>query len=107
LQLLLLAPLIEELVFREGFVALFEKFKLNKILILSLNSILFSLSHLPALWHLPVEFHSFIAFQVFYTLILGWICTKVRIETKGLALPIIHHFLFNLIFYVALKMSYI
>ncbi|MAX67573.1 MAG: CPBP family intramembrane metalloprotease [Bacteriovoracaceae bacterium] len=101
LQLLVLAPLIEELVFRGAFVEVCEKLRLNNKLILVSNSLLFSLSHLPALWTLPAEFHHFIGFQVFYTFFLGWVCTKSRLVTKGLVEPILIHFIFNFVFYLA------
>ena len=61
------------------------------------------MSHLPALWFLPEEFHGFIGFQLFYTLLLGWICAKSRVKTNGMLEPVVLHFAFNLIFYIAVK----
>ncbi len=101
LQILILAPIIEEAVFRGAFIEFAEKLKLNFIVSISINSVLFSLSHLPAIWNLPNEFHSFIGFQLFYTVILGGICTYSRLKTKGLISPILLHFCFNLVFYIA------
>jgi len=102
IQLLILAPIIEELVFRGAFYLVSERYHNNKKFILFANSILFSLSHAPAFFVLPVEFHSFIWFQLFYTLILGWICTNSRMRTGSLIEPISLHFVFNLIFYFAI-----
>ena len=103
IQILILAPIIEEFVFRGAFIQVFENAKLKKPVIIYLNAILFSMSHLPALWFLPEEFHGFIGFQLFYTLLLGWICAKSRVKTNGMLEPVVLHFAFNLIFYIAVK----
>lgn len=103
LQILILAPIVEELVFRGAFIGVFENSKLKKPVVVYLNALLFSMSHLPALWHLPEEFHGFIGFQLFYTLVLGWVCAQSRVKTKGVLEPIILHFFFNLVFYIAVK----
>jgi len=100
-QILFLAPIIEELVFRHALFGAFKShFKNENMLILS-NAIFFSISHLPAIWALPPVFHSFIYLQLFYTLILGWICAKSRLRTGSVVEPMLLHFIFNLIFYVA------
>lgn len=101
IQVLVLAPIIEELIFRSAFFIVFKRAKLNLKLQGVINSLLFSLSHLPAIWILPDEFKSFVIFQLFYTFILGWICFKARQTSKGIFEPIIVHFVFNLIFYIS------
>lgn len=100
LQLLIFAPILEELVFRGAFFETFQKMRLRGEVAHSLNTILFSFSHITGLWFLPSEFHSFIVFQMFYTLLLGWVCTKSREKTGGVVEPIILHFIFNLVFYI-------
>jgi membrane protease YdiL (CAAX protease family) len=102
IQLLILAPIIEECVFRGAFIEFSEKLKMNKEMTIVSNSLFFSLSHLPAIWNLPKEFHSFIGLQLFYTLILGAICTSSRLKTKGIIAPILLHFIFNAVFYIAI-----
>ena len=102
IQILVLAPIIEELVFRGAIFEVHANSKLKKMAIIGLSSVLFSISHTPALWHLPSEFHSFIIFQLFYTLILGWICAYSRALTGGIVAPISLHFGFNLVFYIAI-----
>jgi len=107
IQLLILAPIIEELIFRGIFFTFAQRLKLKLHVNIFFNAILFSLSHLPAIWILPKEFHSFILFQLFYTFFLGWICAKSRHQTKGILEPILLHFVFNSVFYFAIKSALI
>lgn len=102
-QILILAPIIEELVFRGAFMELAENAKLSSRVSLTFNALLFSFSHASALWHLPNEFKNFIWFQILYTLILGFICARSRLSSGGILKPILLHFGFNLVFYVAIK----
>jgi membrane protease YdiL (CAAX protease family) len=101
LQILILAPIIEELIFRHVFYGVFEKYFINSKYNLILNSALFSLSHLPAIWMIPEEFSSFIIAQLVYTFVLGWMCTKSRMKSRAVFEPIFLHFVFNFIFYLA------
>jgi membrane protease YdiL (CAAX protease family) len=103
LQLLIFAPVLEEAVFRGAFYEAFYKVHLKPEIIIILNTILFSFSHMTGFWYLPGEFHGFITFQIFYTLILGWICSKSRFKTHGLLEPILLHFIFNLVFYISVQ----
>jgi membrane protease YdiL (CAAX protease family) len=107
IQLLVMAPLVEELVFRFGFFHIFEKVGFTQKWQLNINSLLFSISHLPAMWVVPVEFRTFIGYQMVYTFALGWVCTKAMIRHKSLLVPIIMHFLFNLLFYIGVKQSWL
>lgn len=102
LQLLILAPIIEELVFRGGFYKIGEKVR-HPHFNHSYNAVLFSISHLPAIWFLPQEFRSYIIYQLIYTLVLGWLCSKARERSAGVLEPVILHFIFNLVFYIAIK----
>ena len=103
IQLIILAPMIEELVYRHGIYSVFEKLKLKKEFQFIFGSLLFSIGHASALFYLPGEFHSFIYFQLFYTFILGWLCLKARERTNSLIEPILLHFIFNYCFYLAVK----
>ena len=107
IQLLLLAPIVEEFVFRFAFFAVFERCGTSQKWQLIANSTLFALSHLAAIWILPNEFTDFIIFQVFYTFALGWVCTKARMRHQSLLVPMMIHFVFNLTFYMAIKFSWI
>ncbi|MDH5414840.1 MAG: CPBP family glutamic-type intramembrane protease, partial [Flavobacteriaceae bacterium] len=78
-----------------------EKLNLNPKHLLISNGVLFSISHLPGLWYLESAFHGFIYFQLLYTFGLGWMCAKARLESRGLLEPILLHFLFNSVFYLA------
>lgn len=101
LQILILAPIIEELIFRHAFYGLFEKYFSQAKYNIILNSFLFSISHLPAIWIIPEEFRDFIIAQLFYTFLLGWMCAKSRQKSRAIYEPIFLHFVFNFIFYVA------
>jgi len=101
IQILILAPIIEELVFRGAIYELFKNAGIPIWVNNLVNSILFSLSHIAALYALPEEFHAFIYFQLKYTFVLGHLCAKSRERTHGVLEPIILHFAFNLVFYLA------
>lgn len=103
LQILILAPIVEELIFRQAFYGVFDKYFHNKNHNILLNSALFSLSHLPGVWFLPAEFRSFIYVQLLYTFLLGWLCAKSRMKSRAVYEPIVLHFLFNLVFYIAVN----
>ena len=101
LQVLVLAPILEECVFR---FALFEPLRRvirKKIIMFCTNAALFSLSHAYALRVLPDSFHPFIYFQLSYTFLLGWVCAKAKDISGSLVEPILLHFIFNLMFYLA------
>lgn len=101
-HLLLFAPILEELVFRQTF----QRFLINQVGGKYITSMLvasvFAFSHLVGLKVLPVEYVPFIGFQVFYTFVLGLICGQAMLRFHSVLAPISLHFLFNLIFYVAL-----
>lgn len=102
-KLLILAPFFEEIVFRGAFFELLLKIpKLSPKVKLMINALLFSGSHAAALLVLPKEYFSFIYYQLFYTLILGWVCAKSRERSGGLVEPIVIHLIFNFIFYLAI-----
>jgi membrane protease YdiL (CAAX protease family) len=98
IQLLIMAPIFEELVFRG---AIQEKLKgqiSTKWKLYLISAVLFSCSHLSALFFLPPNFHAFIYGQVAYTFILGWILAKSHEEGFKTLEPILLHFVFNMFF---------
>lgn len=102
LQLIVLAPIIEELIYRHVLFGLLSKKKIDNQNHLFFNSMLFSFSHAIAFFSLPSVFYPFIFLQLFYTFALGWIMTKSRIDHLGIQVPILLHFIFNLIFLIVL-----
>lgn len=106
-HLLLFAPVLEELVFRQTF----QRFLINRMGGKRVTSMLvasiFAFSHLIALRVLPEEYIPFIGFQVFYTFVLGVICGQSLLRTHSILGPILIHFLFNLTFYFAMQLGVI
>jgi membrane protease YdiL (CAAX protease family) len=107
LHLLILAPILEELVFRQTF----QRFLINQVGGKRVTSMLvasiFAFSHLVGLTVLPVEYVPFIGFQVFYTFILGLLCGQALLRFHSVFAPMFLHFLFNLTFYIAMQLDII
>jgi membrane protease YdiL (CAAX protease family) len=106
-HLLLFAPILEELVFRQTF----QRFLINqlggKYVTSMLVASVFAFSHLVGLQVLPAEYVPFIGFQVFYTFTLGVICGQAMLRFHSIFAPILLHFIFNLTFYFALQLEII
>jgi membrane protease YdiL (CAAX protease family) len=106
-HLLLFAPVLEELVFRQTF----QRFLINQVggkyVTSMLVASLFAFSHLAGLQVLPVDYVPFIGFQVFYTFALGLICGQAMLRFHSVFAPIVLHFIFNLTFYIALQLDFI
>lgn len=107
LQLLILAPLVEEFVFRYAIVGASLAAMESKRKVVLLSAILFSISHVPGIWHLPEPFWPFIYVQLGYTFLLGWIIAKARVRSGSVWEPVALHFCFNLCFYVAVIKGWI
>src|SRR5690606_32257671 len=71
IQLLILAPIIEELVYRYIFVACQHRFGFGYKAVAITNSTLFAFAHLLAVSSVPQEFYPFIIFQGLYTFVLS------------------------------------
>jgi membrane protease YdiL (CAAX protease family) len=106
-HLLFLAPVLEELVFRQTFQRTLIKSVGGKRVTSMLVASIFAFSHLIGLTVLPVEYVPFIGFQVFYTFVLGVVCGQSMLRFHSVLAPICLHFIFNLIFYVALHLEII
>jgi membrane protease YdiL (CAAX protease family) len=63
---------------------------------------IFAFSHMVGLSVLPAEYVPFIGFQVFYTFLLGLICGQALLRFHSVFAPMVLHFIFNLVFYIAL-----
>ncbi|WP_408097412.1 type II CAAX prenyl endopeptidase Rce1 family protein [Peredibacter sp. HCB2-198] len=106
-HLLLFAPILEELVFRQTFQRVLIAQVGGKYVTSMLVASIFAFSHLVGLTVLPVEYVPFIGFQVFYTFVLGIICGQALLRFHSVIAPIFLHFLFNLSFYIALQLEVI
>ncbi len=106
-HLLLFAPLLEELVFRQTFQRVLIANMGGKRVTSMLVASIFAFSHLVGLMVLPVEYVPFIGFQVFYTFVLGVICGQSLLRFHSVLAPIFMHFIFNLCFYLAIQFEII
>ncbi len=106
-HLLLFAPVLEELVFRQTFQRMLIGNMGGKRVTSMLVASIFAFSHLVGLAVLPVEYVPFIGFQVFYTFVLGVICGQALLRFHSVLAPICMHFVFNLAFYIALQLEVI
>lgn len=106
-HLLLFAPILEELVFRQTFQRYLISTLGGKYVTSMLVAAIFAFSHLVGLTVLPAEYVPFIGFQVFYTFVLGLICGQALLRFHSVIAPVFLHFLFNLCFYLALQLDVI
>src|SRR5690606_13254614 len=102
IQLLILAPIIEELVYRYVFVACQHRFGFGYRGVALTNSFLFAGAHLLAIPTVPSEFYPFLIFQGIYTFILSLALIKSLHVQKTVLAPILLHFIFNGVFYLAM-----
>jgi membrane protease YdiL (CAAX protease family) len=102
IKLVLAAPIIEELLFRGALTGILRK-HVSRTRLLFISAGLFSISHFYSFFITPQEFHSFILLQTGYTFILGYILAKDFEENFNFARVILLHFVFNVIFLVAIK----
>jgi membrane protease YdiL (CAAX protease family) len=106
-HLLLFAPLLEELVFRQTFQRVLMTSMGGKYVTSMLVAAIFAFSHLVGLMVLPVEYVPFIGFQIFYTFVLGVLCGQALMRFHSVLAPITLHFIFNLTFYLAMWLEII
>jgi membrane protease YdiL (CAAX protease family) len=98
--LLLVAPILEELIFRFALWEAVSDFIKNEELQVWISSLFFSLGHLVAMYMLSPDFRPFVLYQSMYVIILGFGVSQMRIKTGGVLGSILIHFLFNLGFYL-------
>jgi membrane protease YdiL (CAAX protease family) len=99
--LLILAPILEELIFRmalwEPMTAIFRK---SSTIVIG-TSILFSVGHLISLWAVPEQFRVFVLYQTLYVILLGLGAGWRRLATGSPTASILVHFGFNFGFFIA------
>jgi len=99
--LLIVAPVLEELIFRYMLWSAVEKFVKKAEWQIWISAIFFSLGHVIIMMTLPTEFRAFVLYQAAYVVALSIGAAYLRIKTKGMIAPIALHFLFNFGFYLA------
>jgi membrane protease YdiL (CAAX protease family) len=97
--LLIVAPILEELIFR--FFCWQPLERINKSAALIATSLLFSYSHFHSFWFVPPEYQGFIYYQTAYTLILGLACGYSVWRYNSLFGAILIHFTFNFGFFLS------
>ena len=100
LFLLAVAPILEELLFRQTFWKQLEVLRLPKASAWVLTSVFFSFAHLNAIRFVPTELFTFIYYQAGYTLLLGLACGWVRQKDGTVVSAILLHAVFNLGFFL-------
>lgn len=99
LFLLVVAPILEEAIFRFFLWQPVQFLTCRPSLALIATSLLFSYSHFHAYWFVPSEIHSFIIYQTAYTFLLGLACGHYVYRYSSLTSAMLIHFGFNLGFY--------
>ena len=100
LQMIVFAPLVEEIIFRLGLHQVLRKY-IGEAKAVWVSSTLFGLSHGLGILTIPGDFVLFVIWQVLYTIPLGFICAKSLDRNGSVFAPILLHFLFNTVFYLA------
>lgn len=101
--LLLVAPILEELIFR---VALWDSFKAisdQALLPILGSTLLFSLGHMAAYWVVPSSIQPFVLYQALYVIPLSLVISYRRHYSQSALSAIIIHFAFNLGFFLISK----
>lgn len=98
--LILVAPVLEEAIFRYF---LWKPIELltNRTIALLITTLLFSYSHFHAYWFYPSEIHPFIFYQSAYTLGVGLAAGYFVWRYNAIWGAILVHFAFNIGFYLA------
>jgi membrane protease YdiL (CAAX protease family) len=100
-MLLLIAPILEELIFRFALWELVDDLIQNKEIQIWISAILFSVGHLITIFMISPDFRPFVLYQAMYVIILSIGAAKMRQESKGIIGSILVHFFFNFGFYLA------
>jgi membrane protease YdiL (CAAX protease family) len=66
-----------------------------------ISSLIFSYSHLHAIWFVPPEYDKFILYQTAYTLPLAFACAYVLRRQRSLLSSVAVHAAFNFGFFLA------
>ena len=102
--LLVVAPILEELIFRMALWEAFRSFLKSERQVLAVTTFLFALGHFAAYWFVPAQFHHFVLYQTSYVLLLGCFAGWRRMKADAVVAGVWVHFGFNLGFFLASKM---
>lgn len=101
LHLLVLAPILEELVFRSALWDLIQSLLKQEQVTLVLTSLAFAAGHFVAYFSVPEAFHGFILYQTIYVFLLALGLGLSRKASSSPLGSVLLHFQFNLGFFVA------
>jgi len=104
-MLLVVAPLLEEFLFRGALWLAFEALTKSRKAAWVLSALLFSFGHFFAYFKVPAEYKSFVVYQAAYTLVLGFWWGRSLIRQGSLWATVFLHFWFNLGFYIAWRLT--
>lgn len=103
IELLLVAPLLEELLFRGVFWGSLRSLTSNTLMISTVITFLFALSHFEAFSRVSQDIRPFIIYQTSYVALLSVACNFLRSSSKSLTTPMMGHFTFNLGFFLGMS----
>ena len=95
LYLVILMPIIEELIFRQGIYSILIKLKIRIRTLIILCSLTFALYHLIGLSMIPQEYYKFVYIQVVLAFLVGICLTWMRFITHSIIPGMILHSLIN------------
>lgn len=104
MQLLVVAPILEELLFRLSLWNCIEAFSSKPKILVGFSTLLFSLGHFAAYFYVPVEFKNFVIYQTVYVIFLSIWVSMSKLKTHKMQTPILIHFIFNIGFYLGTKL---
>ena len=102
--LLVVAPVLEELLFRFFLWKPFEK-RGKPAWAWSFTTLIFAYAHWHAVWSVPDEWQGFLAYQTLYTLGLGLACGAMIYLWRSMISAITIHFAFNLGFWLVIAFA--
>jgi membrane protease YdiL (CAAX protease family) len=103
--LLAVGPVLEELIFRMALWEAFAAFLKAPAAVLVATTLLFAAGHLAAYWFVPEQFKSFVLYQTFYVLVLGFAAGWRKWKSGAVSSAVFVHFGFNLGFLIASKLQ--
>lgn len=102
-MLLIVAPILEELIFRMALWQALGSFIEAGWIVLLATTVLFAAGHFAAYWFVPQQFQGFVMYQTFYVVLLGIAAGWRRLQSGSVVAAVIVHFGFNLGFFAAAK----
>ncbi|MBI3556538.1 MAG: CPBP family intramembrane metalloprotease [Deltaproteobacteria bacterium] len=100
LFLLVLAPFLEELIFRQALWYSAETLTARPTATLAITTVIFGSAHFQAYFYVSSEVQHFVVYQTLYALLIGLWWGYRYMKTQSVAVPIALHLLFNLGFYL-------